>query len=274
MEHQIKTDGVTQQKASVLWNHPVSEGYWHLGLACRQGYRNVIAGQFVMVQTNSEQAPLLRRPFSIFGVIGEPNNPVGIEILYKIVGCGTKQMSCWVPDQVVDVLGPLGHGFEMTDRSARVVLLAGGIGVAPIRFLAKQLTAAGREGSNVRVFIGGRSAADLLCRDDFEQMGMTVSVTTDDGSLGDQCLITDPLTQALQNQRPDILFACGPHGMLRCVADLVKAHRVPCQLSLETLMACGMGACLGCAVPAINTSGPYLHVCLDGPVFDVQKVAF
>jgi dihydroorotate dehydrogenase electron transfer subunit len=263
-----------QQNANVVWNRPVSSDCWHLGLGCDGGYREAVPGQFVMVRVGDGLTPLLRRPFSIFGLSGDPRRPEGIEILYKTVGQGTLSMTRLQPGQAVDLLGPLGHGFTWRKDPGCVYLAAGGIGVAPIRFLAAALTRGGVPADRCHVFLGGRCEQDLLCRDDFEQMGMPVTLTTDDGSAGDQCLITDPLTAAVAARKPDALYACGPPGMLKCVAGLAGAHQLNCQISIETVMACGLGACLGCAVPAADQAERYLHVCLDGPVFDARRVVW
>lgn len=261
-----------QQPATVLWNQPVGPACFRLGLACPRGYAAAVPGQFVMLQSGSELTPLLRRPFSIFGVIGTTSHPEGIEVLYKALGRGTHQMAQWTPGRTVDLLGPLGRGFSVAPEARRIYLAAGGMGVAPIRFLAVHLLANGLDATCMHLFLGGRSQEDLLCRDEFRSLGISVTVTTDDGTAGQQCLITDPLAEAVTQAPPDLLCACGPHGMLQCVAGIAAQHRVPCQVSLETMMACGMGACLGCAVPAADPQAGYRHVCVDGPVFKVGQV--
>ncbi len=261
-----------QQSATVLWNHIVGPNCHRLGLSCPAGFETAVPGQFIMIQSGPPLTPLLRRPFSIFGVIGTPGRPEGIEILYKALGRGTHQMAQWTPGRTVDLLGPLGRGFSVAPDTQRVYLAAGGMGVAPIRFLATRLVASGTDPTRIRFFLGGRSQEDLLCADEFRALGISVTVTTDDGSAGLQCLITDPLEEAIRQQPPDLVCACGPHGMLQCVAGITSHHGVSCQISLETMMACGMGACLGCAVPAPDRQAGYRHVCVDGPVFSVGQV--
>ncbi len=145
--------------------------------------------------------------------------------------------------------------------------------MAPIRFLAVHLVSAGIDPRHCHVFLGGRSRQDLLCVDEFKGLGMPVAMTTDDGSAGRQCLITDPLEEAIRANPPRQLYACGPHGMLQCIVGIAQRHGVPCQISLETMMACGMGACLGCAVPESDARQAYRHVCVDGPVFDSNQVS-
>jgi dihydroorotate dehydrogenase electron transfer subunit len=259
-----------QQNANILWNRPAGPACFRMGLSCPQGYEAAAAGQFVMVRSNAGLTPLLRRPFSIFGLIGSPEHPEGIELLYKVVGDGTRHMADMVPGQTLDLLGPLGRGFRVPDAIQKVYLTAGGMGVAPIRYLAQQLSHR-KVVTDLHLFLGGRSQEDLLCRDDFRSMGIPVTATTDDGSMGRQCLVTDPLSEAIAENRPDIVFACGPPGMLQCIAGIAEHHALACQVSLETMMACGMGACLGCAVPKADQQG-YHHVCVDGPVFEVGQV--
>jgi dihydroorotate dehydrogenase electron transfer subunit len=156
----------------------------------------------------------------------------------------------------------------------RIYLAAGGIGVAPIRFLATDLVTKGTRPENCRLFLGGRSHLDLLCRKDFKDLGISVTATTDDGSDGDYCLVTDPLDIAIQECRPDIMCACGPHGMLACIAGIAERRKVRCQISIETMMACGMGVCLGCAVESRKQQDTYLHACIHGPVFDAEDLKF
>ena len=262
-----------QQTATVLWNRQAGPGCFRMGLSCPQGYEAAMPGQFVMVRCSSGLTPLFRRPFSIYGRIGLPEHPEGIELLYKGLGPGTRRMAEMVPGHPVDLLGPLGRGFNVPEGIRRIFLAAGGMGVAPIRFLAVQLKRDRPDAFDMRLFLGGRSREDLLCQDDFQALMIPVTTTTDDGSAGRQCLITDPLSEAIAENKPDMLFACGPHPMLECVAGMVRKHQVPCQLSLETMMACGMGACLGCATPKSGEEEGYHHVCIDGPVFDVAQVS-
>ena len=173
---------------------------------------------------------------------------------------------------MVDVLGPLGRGFSTRGEFRRVHLVAGGIGVAPLVFLTKHLMRQGVSGSQITLFIGGRSCGDVLCLEMFEHLGIQLIVTTDDGSTGSQCLVTQPLKESLRQQKPEILFACGPVPMLREVMAISIKDGIPCQVSIEAMMACGMGACLGCAVEKRHSREKYLHTCMDGPVFTADKI--
>lgn len=263
---------MNQQKATVLWNRSMNADCFRIGLKCDQAYAAAVPGQFVMVQVGGQLAPLLRRPFSIAGLIDQGDGVEGIELFIKVVGEGTRLLSQLDNGDRVDLLGPLGRGFKVDLNYGSNYLAAGGIGVAPIRFLATDLIAKGLDADSCRVFLGGQSRADLLCREEFEALGMVVTITTDDGSAGDQCLLTDPLEIAIQDHPPDMVYACGPHGMLACIAGIVERTQVACQLSIETMMACGLGACLACAVPSRKDPSTYLHACLHGPVFDANKL--
>jgi dihydroorotate dehydrogenase electron transfer subunit len=262
---------VNQQRATVVWNRTVAPGYRRMGLEV-DGYGESRPGQFVMARTRRSHAPLLRRPFSIHRRIDRSYGLSGIEVLYRVVGEGTRILSGLAAGAEVELVGPLGRGFRIPPDAVAIDVAAGGIGVAPMPFLLEDLRSR-MDLSACRVFLGGRTREDLLCREDFEAMGLSVTLTTDDGSEGDQCLLTHPLEAAVARKAPDLIVACGPTGMLGCVAGIARRFGVACQVSLESAMACGIGACLGCAVrPAAGGDG-YLHVCKDGPVFDVREVA-
>jgi dihydroorotate dehydrogenase electron transfer subunit len=263
-----------QQQAIIRFRTQVAPDCFHLGLDCEGELLKAVPGQFVMVQVGAQQPPLLRRPFSIFGLMGGHGRVEGIELLVKAVGPGTRRLTGMNVGESVNLLGPLGHGFRVGSNDRRIYLAAGGIGVAPIRFLAGDLIAKGVSPENCHLFLGGRSQLDLLCGQDFRTWGIAVTLTTDDGSAGDQCLVTDPLETAIQEHRPDLVCACGPHGMLVCIAGIVERHNIRCQLSIETMMACGMGVCLGCAVESRKQQESFLHACIHGPVFDAEELKF
>jgi dihydroorotate dehydrogenase electron transfer subunit len=263
-----------QRQAMIQFKTQVAPDCIHLGLACDGEFLKAVPGQFVMVQVGERDTPLLRRPFSICGLMGGRGRVEGIELLIKVVGQGTRWLAGMDVGESLNLLGPLGHGFRVGAADKKIYLAAGGIGVAPIRFLAGDLMARGIPPENCHVFLGGRSQFDLLCREDFQAWGISVTLTTDDGTMGDQCLVTDPLDAAIQDNRPDIVCACGPHGMLACIAGIVERHQVPCQLSIETMMACGMGVCLGCAVESRKQQETYLHACIHGPVFNAEDLKF
>ena len=262
-----------QQTAKVLWNKEVGPSYYRIGLGGLDGYRNSQPGQFIMLRVAESMDPLLRRPFSIHRMVRDSGRVCGIELLYKVVGEGTRRLARTGEGQRVNILGPLGRGFRIPDSFDLAYLASGGIGVAPLVFLGEYLIEKGVAPEKIAVFQGGRGKADLLCREQFESLGLRVTVTTDDGTEGDQCFITDPLELAVRENRPDIIWACGPRDMLGCVAGIAEKFKVPCQLSLEAMMACGLGACLGCAVPERGKDS-YLHVCKDGPVILSDRIEY
>jgi len=256
----------------IIENQEVCSGYFRMRIACGCGFKYAIPGQFVMIRSPGQTAPLLSRPFSIHNLIIEESGTVSVDILYKIVGAGTLKLSQLLPGDQIDVLGPLGRGFSIRDDCKQVYFVAGGIGIAPFVFLGKQLIRKGIQSDQITIFIGGQTSGDLLCLGIFEGMGSDLKLTTDDGSSGQQSLVTKPLEAAIAKARPDIIYACGPIPMLREVMKLSEQRNIPCQVSIETMMACGMGACLGCAVEQTKTHNSYLHACKDGPVFNASRI--
>ena len=256
----------------ILSNREICPGYFRMRIACDPVYQDAMPGQFVMIRGVGQASPLLRRPFSIHDLVMEGGRVTGFDILYKIIGKGTEAFSRGRDGDRVDVLGPLGRGFSIRGEFRRVHMVAGGIGVAPLVFLAKHLMRQGLSSPQITLFIGGRSCGDLLCLEIFEHLGIQLKVTTDDGSAGSQCLVTQPLGEILRHEKPEIVFACGPMPMLREVMAISRKDSIPCQVSIETMMACGMGACLGCAVEKRNSKEKYLHACMDGPVFEAGQI--
>lgn len=263
---------MSQERVRILWNREVAPNYFHMGLEVKKSCRNAAPGQFVMLRANHRIDPLLRRPFSIHQVVREGDAVTGLEILYKVVGRSTAVLSGIQAGESIDLLGALGKGFTVEKEDKGVFIAGGGIGIAPMLFLASSLVENGIDPSRCVVFIGGRTGDDILCRERFEELGMEVVVATDDGSRGEKGFVTDIMAARVGENRPERIYACGPHPMLEAVAEIACAADVACELSIETVMACGMGACLGCAVESSRDSEKYLHVCLDGPVFNAEDL--
>jgi dihydroorotate dehydrogenase electron transfer subunit len=299
-------------RATVAFTRELSASYRRLGIRAPEFGDTFLPGQFVMVRPPLVLDPLLPRAFSIYRVSLEDGSPV-VEILYKIVGKGTHYLAQMEPGQSLEILGPLGNGFTLPPAGGSAVLVAGGIGVPPIAALAAEISRQPSAISHQQVFLGGRTAEDILCLEDFEAAGATVHITTEDGSLGTRGLITELLNPFLSAERraqnstspesdpsnleprtsnfeprssdleprtsnlePLTLFTCGPPGMLAAVARLAAQHQVLCQTSVEANMACGFGACMGCAVEARSVDGTpaYKLVCKDGPVFDSRELVW
>ena len=261
-----------EQQTRVMWNRPEASGYFRMGLAVDGGFEAARPGQFVMVRVGGGISPLLRRPFSLLGLIRQGDAVTGIEILFKVVGSGTEMLSQAGEGDRLSVIGPLGNAFLVPDDCRQLILVAGGVGVPPIRFLAQSLL--DREGALDRcvVFIGGRTRNDLVCITEFDLPGFLLDISTDDGSRGSQGVVTRSLQRTLDAGPADLICACGPPAMLKAVADIARARNVACQVSIEAMMACGMGACLGCAVRLRDDDSRYRHVCMDGPVFDAHRL--
>ena len=261
-----------QETAKVIWNKPESRSYYRIGLACSSVYENARPGQFVTLHLPGNLTPLLRRPFSIHRLIKENGHIVGMEILYKVVGGFTEKLTRATAGDPVNLLGPIGKGFTVSKNFKKVALVGGGIGIAPLIFLTDALKESGVRLSNSIACLGGRTSDDILCKTIFKSFDITVCTTTDDGSEGEQALVTRPLEKWITSNNPDMIYACGPMPMLRAVADIANKNKLPCEISIETIMACGLGACLGCAVNKNETTGKYQHACIDGPVFNAKNI--
>jgi len=219
-----------------------------------------VPGEFVMVRGDWGVHPVLPRAFSLVesGAAGS--------ILVKAIGEGTERLAAMTAGDELVVFGALGKGYQYSDQPGRPILVAGGVGVAPLLFLARELHAAGQRA----IFLyGARTQHDLPLSAEIEQVADLV-VTTEDGSVGEKGLITAPLQRLLAEDANATVYSCGPDGMLHAVANVAAAAGAACQVALEAPMACGMGTCKGCAV--MGTDGKYKYVCYDGPVFDAPAV--
>ena len=217
-------------------------------------------GQFVHIKCGEER--LLRRPISVCAC-QEGQDHDTLTIVFEVRGAGTDWLAQREPGDKLDVLGLLGHGFRM-DPKGRYLLVGGGIGVPPMLGCAQYAP------RRCDVVVAARDKDHLLLLPEFQETCATVAVATEDGSLGAKGFATGPMEQLLKENRYDAVLACGPKPMLKAVWELARKYDTPCQVSMEERMACGVGACLGCATPM--TDGTMKHVCKDGPVFDASEV--
>ncbi|MFW6011179.1 MAG: dihydroorotate dehydrogenase electron transfer subunit [Desulfosalsimonas sp.] len=261
-----------QESVAVLSNDPVSDGYFKIRLTCGTHYKIAVPGQFVTLRMQGQKEPLLRRPFSIHRLLQNSGSCLHLELLYRVVGGFTEKLAATVPGKSIDLLGPLGHGFTVKRHSRPVALAAGGIGVAPLVFLAECLKEKHTDMELVTVFLGGRTKTDILCREAFLDLGAGVWVATEDGTEGRTGLVTVPLQDWIGANNPAMIYACGPHAMLEAVGKIAESAQIACEVSVETLMACGIGVCMGCAVSSNDVKTGYRHVCKDGPVFDARDL--
>ena len=226
-------------------------------------------GQFLHLRVGKGLSPLLRRPFSVAGTF--PATGI-VRLLFRRVGAGTEILSCLKEGDWLDCLGPLGTTFTPCNRD-QVVLLAGGAGVAPLLFLGENLFHAGKI---VHLFYGAADATALLPVERFLAPGVLINLVTEDGSAGEQGKLPDAFRRALdRGLAPGELFACGPRSLLAVLAHENKQWGYPMQVSLEENMACGVGACQGCAV-LIEKDGERLYerVCREGPVYSSKEVVW
>ena len=230
-------------------------------------------GQFLEIKVIKGVEPLLRRPISIFNV-DEANNL--IEFIFQVKGKGTKILSEVEVGQEIDIVGPIGNGVFNIKNYDNAVIIGGGIGVFPLYELAKRIGQAGSK--NINTYLGFRNKDFVVLEKEFEDISTNLVITTDDGSYKEQGFAINKLKEDIEENEKigkstDIIFACGPLPMLKAVQQLSIEKNIPCQLSLEEKMACGLGVCLGCAVKLAGTEDlQYKHVCKDGPVFWANEV--
>ncbi|MGB2769999.1 MAG: dihydroorotate dehydrogenase electron transfer subunit [Candidatus Zixiibacteriota bacterium] len=260
----------SQLSCSVLSNEKLLDNIFKLTLFSSHICEKAKPGNFVHLRVDSGGSPLLRRPFSIHHVDRGKNR---FEILVKVVGEGTAILSQKSPGDVLDLLGPIGNSFSLPPKGREVMLVAGGMGIAPLWFLFARL--AGRVSrEDLTVFLGAKSKSELLYADRLNRSRAKLITATDDGSAGKRGLITEVFLKEIKRRGRDpdklAVYSCGPHQMLKRMSQIAKSLDLSCQVSLETHMACGVGACWGCVVKE-NTE-TYKRVCVDGPVFDAREV--
>ncbi|MEN3000296.1 MAG: dihydroorotate dehydrogenase electron transfer subunit [Armatimonadota bacterium] len=228
-------------------------------------------GQFVMVRPLETHAPLLRRPYSILRA--NPDKGI-ISLFYAVQGVFTELLSLKPVGSGVRVLGPLGKWFQPMRGVERHILVAGGFGAPPLCFFASRLAPALKTGERIIILAGARSRDLLVGLDEFRALGAEVHVSTEDGSQGYMGRVTDLLLQLLQDRASAAVYACGPNAMLKFVAETCIQAGVPCQVSVEAPMPCGIGACLGCAVRIALPGGGtwFRRACIDGPIFRAEEV--
>jgi dihydroorotate dehydrogenase electron transfer subunit len=240
-----------KQLTSDIYDFTVAAG--KLALAAKPG-------QFAHIYVPGKT---LRRPISICEIDRAAET---LRFVFQIRGEGTAQLAKMEPGDMLDILAPLGSGFALGDTARKAVFVGGGIGVPPLLEAAKAF------GENATAVVGFRNQQSAILLEDFQKNGNRVILATDDGSAGHHGLATD----CMADLEFDVAFACGPLPMLKAVSRIARERGVPCQISLEERMACGIGACLGCAVKLRRENGEeyYGHVCKDGPVFDDRKVVW
>ncbi|MBW8000947.1 MAG: dihydroorotate dehydrogenase electron transfer subunit [Planctomycetes bacterium] len=295
----------------VSFNKQIGERFYRLGLRFKgeagKAFAGLVPGQFAEFDISTAGLPacgeipddlrdsarrelLLRRPFSFCNVEID-GDEVEVEILYCVVGAGTIRMTTLAAGDIISVVGPLGNGFSVPESKSTALLVVGGMGAPPILHLAKVLKEKHPEIETVG-FVGAKSAVDfpleeiqgqskdaLKSMSDFELNGVTWQVASDEGDIGHKGFVTEKLEEWLGScdaqKDTIIIYSCGPAGMLRNTAAIAERHGVDCQVSMEQMMACGIGLCQSCAIECKGDGGTeYKLCCKDGPVFDSRDVVF
>lgn len=250
----------------ILEKTEIAAGIFSYVIHCPEPAAAAKAGQFVHIGV---EGCTLRRPISIC----ELDKDKGVlRIVFEVRGAGTDKLSKLQVGDKINMIAPLGNGFTIKEIPAdqTVIVVGGGIGVPPMLQTAKSFSC-----KKVKAVTGFRSKDRVILEDDFKRIGADISVCTDDGSYGEKGMVTFPLIEELEKGCTAMICACGPAPMLKAVVNAAKVYNVPCEISLEQRMACGVGACVGCAVN-INRGGRdfVLRVCKDGPVFKAEEVVF
>lgn len=231
-----------------------------LQVHCPEITSNVQPGQFLNVRVSETMYPLLRRPFSVCDVKGEH-----MFLMFNILGEGTRLLAKKHKDETIDIIGPLGNGYNLDGEYDTAVIVAGGLGAAPFPFFTRTIG----DKKKILTFIGGRTHKDII------NYGMkNISIATDDGSLGLKGNVIDLLQQNIDLLKSSKIkiFSCGPLAMLRALKEFAIKNNFECEASTECAMACGFGICQGCPIESTQQPDKYYLVCKDGPVFNVRDV--
>jgi dihydroorotate dehydrogenase electron transfer subunit len=259
-------------KASVVENRPIKKDHYLLTLHPLEKIIRPEPGNFFMLSVDSGLDPLLKRPFSIHRRVGSD-----FQILYRVVGRGTGLLSGRNPGDLLDVTGPLGNKFPAKGTDDKIILIAGGLGIAPIFNMAEKF-----KKKKPLLFYGARTREELLCVDELRSLGIEPVIATDDGSFGKKGniihVVRNFLTRhisSLSARREGVtrycLYACGPKPMLMALSQLAAKYELKGYMALEQNMACGLGTCLGCVV---NTKKGYARICKEGPVFKIEEIVW
>ena len=256
-------------KAKLLKKEELVTGIFKFSVQADEIIKTAKPGNFIEIRVNDDIEPFLRRPISIHNM--DRDNGI-LEFIFQEKGKGTKILSSRREGELIDIVGPLGFGTFKYSNYQNLAIIGGGIGVFPLYELAK---CAQSENKNINTYLGFRNKDLVVLEDDFRNVSNNLTITTDDGSYAQKGFAIDFLKKDIEEGKIDSIYACGPLPMLRAVKNLALEKNIPCQISLEEKMACGLGVCLGCAVQTAASSKEtpeYWHVCKAGPVFQAKDV--
>jgi dihydroorotate dehydrogenase electron transfer subunit len=277
---------IWQGEVRAVENVPVAKDTYRIRLECPVLSRRIVPGQFIMVRLAGCNDPLLGRPLALYDIVVDAaGSPTGVDIVYMAVGKMTKRLTTVRAGATLEVWGPLGNGFPPTPTE-HLVMVAGGIGQTPFLALSRECLGLQAYGDPPRkVPLAGKVTLCYGCRakdylagvEDFRRVGVDVRLCTDDGSAGQKGLATDLIGPVIEeSQLPCRIVCCGPEAMLAATAKLSQRLGVPCQVSLETPMACGLGICFSCVAKVRDPAGhwDYRRTCVEGPIFNAPDIEF
>lgn len=255
---------ILERRGLIRSNEALTETLWLMKIEVEDIGAQLQPGQFIHVQIPGMEGHILRRPFSVY--FTDEDRRV-LVILYQVVGFGSAHMTTLTPGAIMDVMGPIGHGWTIPNGSQRALLVAGGVGGAPLYLFAEALVQAGVE---VDFILGAQTKDALVVEQRYQNLlEKDLYIATDDGSKGHHGFCTDLVAQQIDNTKYDFVACCGPEPMMHIVSDMTLKASIPTFISLEKRMACGIGACLSCIV---ETTNGRKRSCIDGPVFDATEV--
>jgi len=253
-------------KAKLVSKEEISKDIFKFEVSSQQICDLAKPGQFLEIKCGKGLDPFLRRPISIYNVNKEKGT---VEFIFQVKGQGTRILSEEKVGEDIDLIGPLGYGSFNYEGCKNVAIIGGGIGTFPLYELAKNVC----KNANITVYLGFRNKEFVVLEEEFKKVCNKLVITTDDGSYAQKGFAIDVLKEDNKKENFDMIFACGPLPMLRAIRNYAIEEDVPCQISLEERMGCGVGACLGCAVKVVSRDEPrYGHVCKEGPVFNAKDV--
>jgi dihydroorotate dehydrogenase electron transfer subunit len=299
LEAAFYADQAGYYSVEVLENVPLAKDTWRVRFQCPEMARRIVPGQFLMMRLAGCDDPLLGRPLALYDTaVSSSGEPFGIDVVYLMLGKMTSRLAQCGKGETLQVWGPLGNGFQH-EPVEHLIMVGGGIGQTPFMAQAKEYLGERRYGDPPRVIpraqrvtlcYGARRSEYLAGVEDFRRLGVEVHISTDDGSAGHHGFVTELLRQVLDtteiappaggNANATIggvrrIVACGPVPMMKAVAQIARAAAVPCQVSLETPMACGIGICFTCVARVREPDGnewDYRRTCVEGPVFDAERI--